>query len=92
MAKSAPKTNALGMNLSPNSFKASVDKITPTTPDIPPVIMEQVEVKKPEIKGASFTLDVEDVRVFREIAKRYGMTASKLMNLVIKEFNKQNIE
>ena len=84
MAKSAPKTNALGMALSPDSFK-TVEK-----EHVPPVeassdILASLETDKPVIKGFSFTLQEDNVKKLRALAKSRGVSASKMLDHILSE-------
>ena len=82
MAKHAPKTNALGMELSPGSFK-TVEKEQPveTAADI----LSSLDTEKPVIKGFSFTLREDNVKKLRSLAKSRGVSASKMLDHILSE-------
>ncbi len=82
MAKHAPKTNALGMELSPSSFK-TVEKEQPveTAADI----LSSLDTEKPVIKGFSFTLREDNVKKLRSLAKSRGVSASKMLDHILSE-------
>lgn len=82
MAKHAPKTNALGMELSPSSFK-TVEK----EPAVRPVeILPNLEINKPVIKGYSVTLREDNMNKLKGVAKTRGVSASKIIDHLIAEF------
>lgn len=85
MAKHAPKTNALGMELSPSSFK-TVEKEQATPPvEAPTDLLANLETDKPAIKGFSFTLREDNVKKLRALAKSRGVSASKMLDHILSE-------
>lgn len=101
MAKNATKTNALGMELRPSSFK-TVEKEAlspkepvspvemtpaeaPTTVEAPKDILANLEKDKDVIKGFSFTLREENVKKLRTLAKKHGVSASKMLDHILSE-------
>lgn len=85
MAKHAPKTNALGMELSPSSFK-TVEKEQPVeVVEAPSNILANLETDKPVIKGFSFTLREDNVKKLRALAKSHGVSASKMLDHILSE-------
>lgn len=85
MAKHAPKTNALGMELSPSSFK-TVEKEHPVEAvEAPSDILANLETDKPVIKGFSFTLREDNVKKLRTLAKSRGVSASKMLDHILSE-------
>lgn len=85
MAKHAPKTNALGMELSPGSFKTNVEKEQPTPVEATSDILANLETDKPVIKGFSFTLREDNVKKLRTLAKSRGVSASKMLDHILSE-------
>lgn len=85
MAKHAPKTNALGMELSPGSFKTNVEKETTAPVEAPNDILASLETDKPVIKGFSFTLREDNVKKLRTLAKSRGVSASKMLDHILSE-------
>ena len=85
MAKHAPKTNALGMELSPGSFKTNVDKEQTSHVEAPTDILASLETDKPVIKGFSFTLREDNVKKLRTLAKSRGVSASKMLDHILSE-------
>ena len=88
MAKHAPKTNALGMELSPSSFK-TVEKEHVAPVEVAPSILPNLDVDKPVIKGYSVTLREDNMNKLKEIAKARGVSASKIIDHLIGEFLKE---
>lgn len=84
MAKHAAKTNALGMELSPSSFK-TVEKEHVAPVEAPADILANLEKSKSEIKGFSFTLKVDTVEKLRAVAKSQDISASKLLEHILSE-------
>lgn len=85
MAKHAPKTNALGMELSPSSFKTNVEKEQTASVEAPSDILANLETDKPVIKGYSFTLREDNVKKLRTLAKSQGVSASKMLDHILSE-------
>lgn len=125
MAKNPHKTNALGMELSPSSFKTVVDKekteIVETVEKVDPIktvdtpisaekvekieetkptekkaqpaeileapadILANLETDKPVVKGFSFTLKEENVKKLKALAKKRGVSASKMLDHILSE-------
>ena len=88
MAKNAQKTNALGLELSPSSFKTSVEKeqVPHAHPvEAPTDILASLETDKPVIKGFSFTLREDNVKKLRALAKSQGVSASKMLDHILSE-------
>lgn len=82
MAKHAPKTNALGMELSPGSFKTvEKEQSVETATDI----LSSLDTEKPVIKGFSFTLREDNVKKLRSLAKSRGVSASKMLDHILSE-------
>lgn len=90
MAKRPQKTNALGMELSPGSFKTNVEKERNASTEVPPNILPNLDTDKPVIKGFSLTLQEENVKKLREIAKSRGISVSKIVDYLIEEFLKDS--
>lgn len=88
MAKHAPKTNSLGMELSPSSFK-TVDKEHATPMEPVSDILPNLEVDKPAIKGFSFTLREDNVKKLRVLAQKRGVSASKIIDHLVEELLKE---
>ncbi|MBO5706408.1 MAG: hypothetical protein J6S05_05365 [Bacteroidaceae bacterium] len=84
MAKNAHKTNALGMELSPASFK-TVEKEHTAPVEAPSDILANLETDKPVIKGFSFTLREDNVKKLRSLAKSRGVSASKMLDHILSE-------
>lgn len=84
MAKNAHKTNALGMELSPGSFK-TVDKEHTAPVEAPADILANLETDKPVVKGFSFTLREDNVKKLRALAKSRGVSASKMLDHILSE-------
>lgn len=84
MAKNAHKTNALGMELRPGSFKTVEKEHTPPV-EAPANLLAGLEKSKSEIKGFSFTLKVETVDKLRAVAKSQNVSASKLLEHILSE-------
>ena len=84
MAKNAHKTNALGMELSPSSFK-TVEKEQISPVEAPADILANLETNKPVIKGFSFTLQEDNVKKLRTLAKSRGVSASKMLDHILSE-------
>ena len=101
MAKNAHKTNALGMELSPSSFKTvekekerAVPVETPKAPEEVPTevpveaptdILANLETDKPVIKGFSFTLREDNVKKLKKLAKSRNVSASKMLDHILSE-------
>lgn len=106
MAKNAHKTNALGMELSPSSFKTNVEKEQPVkvqpaaeepvkeepvkeqpvaVVEAPADILANLETEKAVIKGYSFTLKEENVKKLKALAKKRGVSASKMLDHILSE-------
>lgn len=86
MAKHPHKTNALGMELSPSSFKTNVEKEQSVEAvEAPSDILANLETDKPVIKGFSFTLREDNVKKLRAIAKSRGVSASKMLDHILSE-------
>ncbi len=85
MAKNAHKTNALGMELSPSSFKTNVEKEQTPPVEAPSDILANLETDKPVIKGFSFTLREDNVKKLRTLAKSRGVSASKMLDHILSE-------
>lgn len=87
MAKNAHKTNALGMELSPSSFKtiAAEPSENTETPAATPDILSNLDTDKPVIKGFSFTLREDNVKKLRNLAKSRGVSASKMLDHILSE-------
>lgn len=90
MAKSVKKTNALGLELNPESFIVSESSVSEesavlgdklSTPDL----LVTLETDKSTIKGFSFTLHAENVEKLRKLAKQRGVSASKLLDHILAE-------
>lgn len=90
MAKHAPKTNALGMELSPSSFK-TVEKEHVAPVAASSDILANLETDKPVIKGFSFTLREDNVKMLRKLAKSRGVSASKMLDHLMSEVFKDMI-
>lgn len=88
MAKHAPKTNALGMELSPSSFK-TVEKEHVVPVEIASDILPHLEMNKPVIKGYSVTLREDNMNKLKQLAKIRGVSASKIIDHLIGEFVKE---
>ena len=84
MAKHAPKTNALGMELRPDSFK-TVEKERVVPVEASSDILANLETDKPVIKGFSFTLREDNVKKLRALAKSRGVSASKMLDHILSE-------
>lgn len=84
MAKHPTKTNALGMELSPSSFK-TVDKEHAAPVEAPADILANLETDKPVIKGFSFTLREDNVKKLRALAESRGVSASKMLDHILSE-------
>lgn len=82
MAKHAQKTNALGMELSPSSFK-TVEK--EQSVEAASDILSSLDTEKPVIKGFSFTLREDNVKKLRSLAKSRGVSASKMLDHILSE-------
>ncbi len=82
MAKHAQKTNALGMELSPSSFK-TVEKEQQV--EAASDILSSLDTEKPVIKGFSFTLREDNVKKLRSLAKSRGVSASKMLDHILSE-------
>lgn len=82
MAKNAQKTNALGMELSPSSFK-TVEKEQHV--EAASDILSSLDTEKPVIKGFSFTLREDNVKKLRSLAKSRGVSASKMLDHILSE-------
>lgn len=90
MAKNAQKTNALGMELSPKSFKTVVEKEAVVAPvEVAPDILPDLGATKPVIKGFSLTLQDDNVKKLRAIARDRGVSVSKIVDHLIAEFLKE---
>lgn len=87
MAKHAPKTNALGMELRPDSFK-TVEKERVAPVEASSDILANLETDKPVIKGFSFTLREDNVKKLRALAKSRGVSASKMLDHILSEIIK----
>lgn len=85
MAKNAHKTNALGMELSPSSFKTIAEKEPAAVVEAPSDILANLETDKPVIKGFSFTLREDNVKKLRVLAKSQGVSASKMLDHILSE-------
>lgn len=85
MAKNAHKTNALGMELSPGSFKTTVEKEQAQPIEAPSDILASLETDKPVIKGFSFTLREDNVQKLRTLARSRGVSASKMLDHILSE-------
>lgn len=85
MAKHPHKTNALGMELSPGSFKTNVEKESTPPVEAPADILANLETDKPVIKGFSFTLREDNVKKLRALAKSQGVSASKMLDHILSE-------
>lgn len=86
MAKNAQKTNALGMELSPSSFKTNTEKERATAHvEAPSDILASLETDKPVVKGFSFTLREDNVKKLRALAKSQGVSASKMLDHILSE-------
>lgn len=115
MAKNAQKTNALGMQLSPSSFKTVVDqeknekvnpaqetvvvekpevveipvkveeKEAPVVVEAPTDILANLDTNKAVVKGYSFTLKEENVKKLKALAKKRGVSASKMLDHILSE-------
>lgn len=85
MAKHAPKTNALGMELSPGSFKTNAEKEHTQPVEAPSDILANLETNKPAIKGYSFTLREDNVKKLKALAKSQGVSASKMLDHILSE-------
>jgi tRNA G46 methylase TrmB len=88
MAKHAPKTNALGMELSPSCFK-TVEKEQVAPVEAPADILANMATKKPVIKGYSVTLHEDNMKKLKAIASSRGVSASKIIDHLIAEFLKE---
>ena len=88
MAKNAHKTNALGMELSPSSFK-TVEKEQVVPVEASSDILADIAMKKPVIKGYSVTLHEDNMKKLKEIARSRGVSASKIIDHLIAEFLKE---
>ena len=118
MAKNAQKTNALGMQLSPSSFKTVVEqekiekvnsvqeteivekpvvvekvetavkveeKEAPVVVEAPTDILANLDTNKTVVKGYSFTLKEENVKKLKALAKKRGVSASKMLDHILSE-------
>lgn len=85
MAKHPQKTNSLGMELSPSSFKTNVEKEHTPPVEAPSDILANLETDKPVIKGFSFTLREDNVKKLRVLAKSRGVSASKMLDHILSE-------
>ena len=114
MAKSGPKTNSLGMNLDPESFKevAARNEAPEVEPEKTPVKENEVEKKvevpieepeqpteaqkpanilaglkssKPAAKSYAFYLSDGNVKKLKALAKKQGVSASKLLDHILSE-------
>ena len=85
MAKHPQKTNALGMELSPSSFKTITEKEPVAVVETPADILANLETDKPVIKGFSFTLREDNVKKLRTLAKSRGVSASKMLDHILSE-------
>lgn len=85
MAKHPQKTNALGMELSPSSFKTAAEKEPAAPVEAPADILANLETDKPVIKGFSFTLREDNVKKLRALAKSRGVSASKMLDHILSE-------
>lgn len=85
MAKNAQKTNALGIELSPSSFKTNVEKESAPSVEAPANLLANLETDKPVIKGFSFTLREDNVKKLRQLAKINNVSASKMLDHILSE-------
>lgn len=89
MAKHPVKTNALGMELHPTSFKTNTAPAEPVETKEAPVaasdILSSLDTDKPAIKGFSFTLREDNVKKLRALAKSRGVSASKMLDHILSE-------
>ena len=88
MAKNAQKTNALGMELSPKSFK-TVEKEPIVPVEAVTKILPNLDTDKPVIKGFSVTLQENNMKKLKMVAKDRGVSASKIIDHLISEFLKE---
>ena len=88
MAKNPQKTNALGMELSPGSFK-TVEKEPVAPVETTQGILPNLEKNKPVIKGYSVTLQEDNMKKLRVVAKNQGVSVSKVIDHLISEFLKE---
>lgn len=75
MAKDAPKTNALGMELDPSTFGVHNDRSTskPVTPEPP-------KPAKSLTRNISITLQEEAIEKLNRMAEEQDISKSKLIN------------
>lgn len=78
MAKNLQKTNALGMELRPETFHKPVVEASPT-----PHRVVVVEEEKPLTKGVSLTLREDTIARLKKAAKEQDVSASKLAERLI---------
>lgn len=88
MAKHAPKTNALGMELSPSSFK-TVEKEHVAPVEAATNLLPNLEINKPVIKGYSITMREDNMNKLKEIAKARKVSASKIIDHLVDQFLKE---
>lgn len=77
MAKNLQKTNALGMELRPETFNKPVAEVSPTPHRI------VVQDEKPLTKGISLTLREDTIAKLKKVAKEQDVSASKLAERLI---------
>lgn len=75
MAKDAPKTNALGLELNPNTFNTSREEATtkPVSPALP-------KPSKSLTRNISITLQEEAIEKLNRLAEEQDISKSKVIN------------
>lgn len=77
MAKNLQKTNALGMELRPDTFNKPVAEVSPAPHRV------VIEEEKFLTKGVSLTLRVDTIAKLKKAAKEQDVSASKLAERLI---------
>lgn len=77
MAKNLQKTNALGMELRPDTFNKPVAEVSPTPHRV------VIEEDKALTKGISLTLREDTIAKLKKAAKEQDISASKLAERLI---------
>ena len=93
MARNAPKTNALGMKLDPDSFEEVVRSERSGAPAEAPVetaqapanLLAGLKPDKASAKSYAFYLSDENVAKLKALAKKEGVSASKLLDHILSE-------
>lgn len=84
MAKNAPKTNALGMNLDPESFDAP-EKVERVEEVVPTVRVSRLKKEKAAAGAYTFYLKDSNVERLRAMAEKEGVSPSKLLDHILSE-------